>query len=131
MEWHKERRKRVTATMVKQVVSRRAENFSPLVRMKLECQCKVSSATRYGQKNEPYAVSHLVSVLKQHDNVLDSSAGRVVDPSDPWLAATLDGVVTADGGQKALVEVKCPSSARTFTIEEAVSKCNGFCLNKS
>lgn len=131
MEWHKERRKRVTATMVKKVVCRRSENFAALVRLKLEGTFVGSSATRYGKKNEALAVAHLASVLKKsHDEVSIRSTGLVVDEADPWLAATPDGIVYADGERQALVEVKCPYSARDFSIEEAVSKCKGFCLEK-
>ena len=55
--------------------------------------------------------------------------GLVVDSSEPWLGASPDGIITVNG-EKYLVEVKCPYSARDMTVKEALRSIKAFCLSK-
>ena len=136
MTWFSERRKRVTATLVKAVVRRRTPNFAPIVRQKLVQTFRGTKATKYGREHERDALEFAEKVLAenlgpQFGPVAIQGSGLVIDPVDSWLAATPDGVLIADGlTGKALVEVKCPYSARNLTISEAIDSLKSFCLRR-
>ena len=57
-------------------------------------------------------------------------ARLLVDSSEPWLGASPDGIITANGEKYLAVEVKCPYSARNMTVEEALRNIKAFCLSK-
>jgi len=44
--------------------------------------------------------------------------GLFIDDENPFLGASLDGLIDEDG----LVEIKCPLSAENYTAEEAITK---------
>ena len=59
-----------------------------------------------------------------------ANSGLVVSVTNPWLAASPDGLVydpQADSPQ-GLVEFKNPYSVRDKTLEEAATGCKTFCL---
>ena len=58
-----------------------------------------------------------------------TESGLVVDSGEPWLGASLDGIISVNG-EKHLVEVKCPYSAWDMTVDEAVSSIKAFCLSQ-
>jgi len=54
--------------------------------------------------------------------------GLVVNPSLPWLGASLDGLVHDPSKPLfGLLEVKCPYTQRLSTVEKAVSDPDFFC----
>ena len=136
MTWFSERRKRVTATLVEAVVRRRTPNFAPLVRQKLVQTFRCIKATKYGREHErdalEFAEKFLAENLRpQFGPIAIQGSGLAIDPVDSWLAATPDGVLIADGlTAKALIEVKCPYSARNLTISEAIYSLKSFCLRR-
>lgn len=72
-----------------------------------------NTATRYGIANEIVAKKQLEAQLKI--KILPS--GLFVDINLPFLAASPDGII----GDDSLVEIKCPSSAKELSPEEAVT----------
>jgi hypothetical protein len=46
------------------------------------------------------------------------SAGLFTHKNKPYLAASLDGLIDKDG----ILEIKCPSSIKKYTPEEAIEK---------
>ena len=55
-------------------------------------------------------------------------AGLVVNTAQSWLGASPDAIVTMANGEKVLVEIKCPYTARELTLDEAIDKIKGFCM---
>ena len=49
--------------------------------------------------------------------------------SEPWLAATPDGIVRDPDGSSGLIEIKNPHSVRDLTLIESVKKHSTFCLS--
>ncbi len=59
-----------------------------------------------------------------------SKSGLVISVSNPWLAASPDGVVSDPSETtQGLVEVKTPFSMKENTLEEAC-KTSSFCLER-
>ena len=60
-----------------------------------------------------------------------SRTGIHISTTDPWLAASLDGIIVdstqAEGRHNSILEVKCPYSGRTMTPEVACQEVNRFC----
>ena len=75
--WHKERRKRITSTMVKAIAGRRSENFVPLLPQKLRASFAGNTATRYGQNHEGDALKLFSFLVKDYGNLRMS--GLVID----------------------------------------------------
>lgn len=130
--WFTERRKRITATLIKSIVCRRKPDFSPLVVRKLAGgRFRGSRATRYGLEMENVALQAVKSAMETTSGkaVEVRSSGLVVNVERPWLAATPDGVLTT-ADSTLLVEIKCPYTARSLTIAEAVAQLKSFCLHE-
>ena len=95
-----------------------------------------TKATKFGREHERDALEFAEKFLAenlgpQFGPIAIQGSGLVIDPVDFWLAATPDGVLIADGlAGKALVEVKCPYSARNLTISEAIDSLKSFCLRR-
>lgn len=130
--WYRERRIRVTATLGKAVAARRKDDFTPVLRRKLESTFHGTKATKWGKDHEDDAVLTFQTVLsdRYHSEINIESSGMVVDEAEPWLAASPDGHVTLPNGDKYLVEVKCPYTARNMMVTEAASTIKAFCLKK-
>ncbi|KAJ8885507.1 hypothetical protein PR048_011705 [Dryococelus australis] len=81
------------------------------------------AVTKYGIAKEPFAIAQLHKQLEKETE----PAGLYADPNLPWFAATPDALVDND----ALVEVKCPVTARNLTPQEAVKENKlTFCVLK-
>ena len=89
------------------------------------------SFSRYGQVNEPKAISLLESTItsrKAHDNFLCEPVGLIISKSHPYLAAFPDRIFTCICHGRGLVEVKCPYSVKGKNIRECAKNNKGFCL---
>lgn len=73
---------------------------------------KGNASTRYGIENENIAKEQLEKVIEKE--ILP--AGLIIDKNQPFLAVSPDGLIELD----ALVEIKCPASAKDFTPEDAI-----------
>jgi len=71
---------------------------------------KGNALTRYGIENQNIAKEQLEKVIEQ------IPAGLVIDINRLFLAASPDGLIELD----ALVEIKCPASAKNFTPEVTI-----------
>lgn len=69
-------------------------------------------ATKYGVEHEEVAKEQLANIL----GVNIEPSGLFVDSEQFYLAASPDGLIGDDG----LVEIKCPSSAKSVSPEEAI-----------
>lgn len=45
-----------------------------------------------------------------------------IPTAQSWLGASPDAIVTMANGEKVLVEIKCPYTARDLTVNEATDK---------
>lgn len=69
--------------------------------IKIDC-----SSTRYGLKME----AHAKEKYQEIKNCTVKQVGVLVSKYQPWLCASLDGVVIDDGCISKIVEFKCPST---------------------
>ena len=80
---------------------------------------KGNAATRYGKKEEPKAIkAYNTYMQKSHSNVNVSSCGLHVSHETPFLGASPDGVLECDCHGKRLIEVKCPITLRSRSIDD-------------
>lgn len=119
--WYEERRKRLTASNFGRVCKLRSTtSCANTVKNLLYQQFTGGPATKYGKENEHRAIADF-------ENVMDmkvTPCGLFVDEAHPFLAATPDGLV----GENAIIEIKCPYTARMCTPMEAViNKAIKFC----
>lgn len=111
--WFKARRLRISA-------SSNVHNIKVLIRKPVEAlvsdilnPSKIDSAsTRYGLKME----THAKEKYQELTNCIVKRVGVLVSKFQPWLCASLDGVVTDDGCISKIVEFKCPSSCEKKSI---------------
>ncbi|KAG5858289.1 hypothetical protein JTB14_025697 [Gonioctena quinquepunctata] len=79
------------------------------------------SATIYGREHESKARVMYKSLF----NVNVMNVGVVVSEKQPWLCASLDGVVIEDSKITKIVEIKCPSSCEKKSIVDfSTETCN-------
>ncbi len=132
--WIVERRRRITASVVGGIAKMRAETKkSKKVENLLYSKFKGNAATRYGSVTESRAVHEYTTYQQQHGHP-DLKVEKCVSLSDPWLAATPDGLVWDSVGDDAsqyhgLLEIKNPHSLRDQTFLEGTRK-SSFCLEK-
>lgn len=111
--WFKARRLRISA-------SSNVHNIKVLSKKPVEAlvsdilnPSKIDSAsTRYGLKIE----THAKEKYQELANCIVKRVGVLVIKFQPWLCASLDGVVTDDGCISKIVEFKCPSSCEKKSI---------------
>ncbi|XP_074101313.1 uncharacterized protein LOC141528918 [Cotesia typhae] len=111
--WFKARRLRISA-------SSNVHNIKVLSRKPVETlvsdmlnPSKIDNAsTRYGLKME----THAKDKYQELANCIVKRVGVLVSKFQPWLCASLDGVVTDDGSILKIVEFKCPSSCEKKPI---------------
>lgn len=72
-----------------------------------------NAATMYGIVNEVTAKEQFEWQVKEKKNT--RSTGLIVDVKIPFLVASPDAIIVDDS----LVEIKCPTSAKELTAEEA------------
>lgn len=112
-QWKEERRKLLTASNFGVVCNRRpTTSCKNLVKAMLYSDFD-TEAMRYGRTNEDTAVHELETT----EGVSVSRCGLFIDSDKPYLGASPDGLIDDDG----LVEVKCPSSAKEMTPNDAIA----------
>ena len=125
--WFVECRKRLTASLCKQIVCRQSEDFTLAIQAKLSGTFKGNRATRYGQKHESIALGQYCHKQQQQEGskIEVCQSGLVVSQTWPFLAASPDGIVHSKVG-RGLVEVKCPYSCRDLPLSAATAKPSNF-----
>lgn len=125
-EWFKARRLRITASNFGVVFKRRSfdppqllEKFvANLLNPKEYSGGGGIPALKYGQDMEPTARE---AYEKATGNIV-SETGFWTNSKCMWLGGSPDGIVTCKSGQKGLLEIKCPYSARTESIDEFMGR---------
>ncbi|XP_043276013.1 uncharacterized protein [Venturia canescens] len=80
-----------------------------------------TASTRYGRDHESEAVKEYQKIYRTEVE----KVGLFVSEKQPWLCASLDGVVLCNNSVFKIVEFKCPSScAKQPIIEFDSKKCN-------
>ena len=118
-----ERSKRVTASNFGKFFKRRSfepENLQKLIHSMLNPKkYGPIPALEYGKDTEPIARDDYV---KHTGNTVEET-GFWVHTEYAWMGGSPDGIVTdKTTGQKGLLEIKCPFSARNMTIDEYINK---------
>ncbi|XP_065901931.1 uncharacterized protein [Dysidea avara] len=129
--WHKERKLRITSSVMKSVCNRRpTTDHNSFIKNKLAPKPINSAAIKHGQRYEDTAIRcYLEHQDKKGLIVKIKRCGLFVNPAIPWLAATPDSVVEI-GPDTGCLEVKCPFVCSTISFTEASLK-PSFCLEKS
>lgn len=125
--WHKHRANRITASTFGHFMKRKQPVNDKFLKNTLNRRPFTSEATAYGTKHEK--VARLMYAKKQSVHV--HGCGLVISIDYPFLAGSPDGKV-CDNGVTGIIEIKCPSSVKDLTIEQAVSseKAQSFFLEK-
>lgn len=105
-EWHAARAERLTASDFGAALGLNPHcSRQKLWRIKMGMESVGENAhIRRGMEGE----RHAIWAYQVDRGVCVDAVGLVVHPAEPWLAASPDGLVGADG----LVEVKCPAAFR-------------------
>ena len=128
--WHNERKLRITASIMKEVCHRRpTTSCNAFVKKKIHPKPLNTVAVQYGRAHEQNAISSYLDYYHSHGVAMElKQCGLVVDTSLPWLAASPDGIVMDPIHGEGCLEVKCPLSCQTISVEEACRKVTAFCL---
>ncbi|XP_060878263.1 uncharacterized protein LOC132950736 [Metopolophium dirhodum] len=111
-EWRRQRKMRLTASNFGKVARLRSTTSREnTVKFILYDLFRGNAATKYGIQNKPLAKNNLESKL----GTAILPCGLFVDNNLPFLAASPDGLISYDS----IVEIKCPSSIKDYTPEEA------------
>jgi len=127
-EWHSERKIRLTSSNFGKVYLRRPTNTSTcLVKNLLYTKFKGNINTVRGLAQEEHTKTEY---MNKKGNVSVQSIGLVVSKMHPFLAASPDGLITEEGGNTGLIEIKNLLQNNKYSIEEAIQKVKNFCLEK-
>ena len=131
MQWLVERRKRLTASKVGSIAKmKKTTKRSSKVKQLLYSTFKGNKATRYGCAKEEETIQLYIAHQRSHGHpeLSVEKCGLFVSVTNPWIAASPDGVVRNPGDtSKGLVEVKNPFSMKDKSLAEAC-KSSAFCL---
>ncbi|EFX67064.1 hypothetical protein DAPPUDRAFT_331416 [Daphnia pulex] len=132
--WNAFRIGRITASVVKSVITTSIANPSKSVLLKI-CYPNINSvntpATKWGKDNEKKALKVWVKKLKSeslHTAFSIDDAGLTIYQSHPFLAASPDAIFNCPCHGRAVVEVKCPFKHANEKILTAARKDKDFCL---
>ena len=131
--WHMERKLRITASIMKDVCHRKettsCHNF---IQRKLMLKHIDTKAVQYGRNNEESAIKAYLNYQHQRGiSVNVYPCGLYVDSSEPWLAASPDGIVvdmSLSNQSKGCLEVKCPLVCERTAFVDACKTVAAFCL---
>ncbi|KAK5639603.1 hypothetical protein RI129_012095 [Pyrocoelia pectoralis] len=113
--WHEERLKRLTASRFGRICKMKSStSCANAVKDILYTNFFGNAATRYGVENEHRAIE----AFQAETNEIVSPCGLYIREDFPFLAASPDGLV----GEDALIEVKCPYTARKHSPHEATQQ---------
>lgn len=119
--WLYERSKRISSTMFKDVAERRVTTLSANLVKRIIYREKISTkAIEYGRANESIAIK----AYEEFKCVTVQRCGMFVDPKNPFLCTSPDGLVGTEG----LVEIKCPHTAKDSTSLVDVCKSHNIGL---
>lgn len=120
--WFEARKLRISASINVHCIKRRVKKpVESIVAEMLYPKDVKTAATRYGRDNESLAAEKYQKV--HGTNV--KKVGLIVSEQQPWLCASLDGVVFENGTISKIVEFKCPSSCAKLPIVDFEKKqCN-------
>ena len=107
--WHKERKKRITASKAHKIYRARSEET--VFKYFFEESCTHPNLL-YGRKMEPRAKDKIKTIL----DVDIFEIGLVAKYGQPWLAASPDGLLVFRNGEQAQLQIKCPISCSDSKI---------------
>ncbi|XP_024890188.1 uncharacterized protein LOC112466355 [Temnothorax curvispinosus] len=121
-KWFQARSIRLSAsTNIHSIKIRNKKTIEKLVSEMLESKKVDTPGTRYGIKHEVDAMTEYENMFK----VNVKKVGLLVCEKQPWLCASLDGVVTISGCVKKIVEFKCPITCEKMPVVDFENKkCN-------
>ena len=129
-DWHRERRKRLTASNFGTAVQHSANETPNALLKKMvwpELRRFGGPACQYGTEHEDDAESMYLmdrAIARDEDPSLPEvtmrHTGLVVSQAHPWLAASPDGIILEDGKPVGIFEAKCP-----FGASYAQAMCGG------
>jgi mRNA-degrading endonuclease YafQ of YafQ-DinJ toxin-antitoxin module len=122
--WRKVRECRVTASICHRAITFTGKTSGEnLVKTIINPKQFSTAATVFGKENEVKAIERYVLEKSQiGPKIVVRPCGFFIHPENGFLGATPDGIVGGDGGQEYILEVKCPSSCSTLTVEQAAKK---------
>ena len=132
--WHHERQLRITASIIKEVCHRKdSTSCRPFLVKKLSPTPTTTPAMRYGIRHEQYAIESYKNYCKLNGAEISvEPCGLFVDSSEPWLAASPDGIVFEpfqnNAYRKGCLEVKCPFSCKQKRIANVCRENTSFCI---
>ena len=118
--WYQERCKRLTSSNFGNVINRWKKIYpTSILKKALQTKSiKVAKSCMWGKDNEETAIKLYESITKSSV----TRCGLFINPKCPWLDCSPDGVVNTEK----VLEVKCPSSKKHLTIEEACQDKNFY-----
>lgn len=131
--WYEQRAGRVTASKLRKVLH--TDYSSPSVSLlKSICYPQLmkfySKACEYGRQHEDDALRVYRDGMQNDHNCFElKKSGLVLDPDNPFIGASPDGIFSCSCCGKGVVEVKCPFSCRDKSFSEAVQD-KTFCLQE-
>lgn len=124
-QWFEARKDKLTASNFGKVLKRKAIPSEKFLSSIFSGKKSLSApALEYGKRNEKNAKA---KYLEEYTSRHFHDCGLVINKEFSFLGATPDGKI-CDNGNSGIAEIKCPYTARDYTIKEAVDKLNKFCL---
>ena len=132
--WYKYRAGRVTLCCLKSVCHTDSTNPAQSL-IKSICYPKelafTSKQTDWGQKQEKSSRELYIKLsMPQHDNLVVSDSGLVINPQWPYIGASPDGIVECMCHGKCVLEIKCSYSYCGETVLSATLNDTNFCLKR-
>lgn len=120
--WFLARKTRISASKnAHNIKCRNKKSIASLLLEMLNDKKLDTKSTQYGISNENNARETYQRIY----NVEVKQVGLISSVHQPWLCASLDGVVVVDGGIRKIVEFKCPHScAEKPVINNETLNCN-------
>ena len=117
--WFLERALRISSSSnVYFICSRKTKTEEALFQEMLNAKNINLSSCKYGKDTE----SKARKIYEEHFNVEVKEIGVLVSFNQPWLCASVDGVVLKEGSVTKFVEIKCPSSCKEKPIIDLSKK---------
>jgi hypothetical protein len=118
-----------TASIVGNIFTRQRNNkLAPLIKSVIHSPFKGNANTRYGLAHENNTVfEYDLQQVSKGVNVKVKRCGLVIHPEHPFLAATPDVIVTCNGVDIGLIEVKNVLRNKRKNLDQA-ARDKGFCL---
>ncbi|VDI61228.1 Hypothetical predicted protein [Mytilus galloprovincialis] len=127
--WHSERHKRITASNFGSIIRRNPSlPINKFVRNLLYSQFKGNRHTRNGILQEDTTIEeYKLKKAEDNENIYVNKTGLVIHPTNKFLAASPDGIVTSSTDGTGLIEIKNLLHSKPINLFEAANS-NNFCL---